>query len=143
MIKASKTLKGPHLEGNRPTVHKDTRHSNVTTSSACSVCNRSHQVYKCKRFRDATLQQRLMANHQLCFNSLSAGHTAVSCPSEQRCRQCGKAYHTLIHRYESETRLQHRQQHQGRRTAKRGLDRAAQKGWFYSAESLSQPQQTI
>jgi NMD protein affecting ribosome stability and mRNA decay len=48
----------------------------------------------------------MVNHHQLCFNCLSAEHTAVSCPSGHRCHECGKGHHTLIRQYESEIRLQ-------------------------------------
>jgi hypothetical protein len=72
----------------------------------CALCNNVHQLYKCRKFREATQQQRvdIVRRHQLCYNCLTSGHTTNSCPSEHRCRQCGKGHYTLIHGHESEAR---------------------------------------
>jgi len=107
MMNLSTPSKASQPEGPRSSLLKNARHTYFTTNSMCPLCKKPHQVPKCKEFREATYQQRLntIKHNDLCFICLNTGHVANSCPSDHKCRKCGKGHHTLIHYQEPRSHL--------------------------------------
>ena len=71
----------------------------------CPVCKEEHRIYKCLTFKgwDYPRKMRCVHNHHLCYNCLSVGHSALSCPSSRTYRECRENHHTLIHPVQKET----------------------------------------
>lgn len=65
----------------------------------CFVCFDEHFVWSCSRFKSMSVEERfkVVQEHRLCMNCLSPSHIARQCPSEHRCRICGKPHNTLLH----------------------------------------------
>ncbi|XP_051173510.1 uncharacterized protein LOC127289564 [Leptopilina boulardi] len=65
---------------------------------ACSFCENSHFIVVCEKFRKLTQQERqdFVTKNRLCFNCLGR-HSAHSCQSDKRCRECNGKHHTMIH----------------------------------------------
>ena len=66
---------------------------------ACSVCNGSHKIWKCPRFKDMTVEERdvYVRKNGLCFNCLLSGHKVSNCNVKVSCRKCNKKHNTLLH----------------------------------------------
>ena len=72
----------------------------VNVDTACISCGVwKHPLYVCRKFRSVSLEKRmnLVRKHQLCFNCLQSGHFTQQCTSDQKCRECHKPHHTLLH----------------------------------------------
>jgi len=70
----------------------------VAAQIQCSLCNKSHRLFKCDKFLRMEVNQRL--NHakqsRLCFNCLQLYVRNHTC-SKQVCSQCHNKHHTLLH----------------------------------------------
>lgn len=74
-------------------------HSQVDTTS-CSFCDkRYHPLFKCFKFRAASMAERrkFVSNRRLCANCFRDGHTALNCPTDRHCLDCSERHHTLLH----------------------------------------------
>lgn len=71
--------------------------NNMPTS--CPVCNGSHRIYSCYKFREMNVVERnaLVTNKKLCINCLSNGHLLNSCNSNSTCRVCQSKHHSMLH----------------------------------------------
>ena len=77
-------------------------HVTVTNSEStqCVVCHADkHPLYACPRFKQLSHANMIGAVklNNLCMNCLSANHFVKQCKSVQRCKQCQKPHHTLLH----------------------------------------------
>ena len=67
----------------------------------CAQCSGPHNVWRCRKFRSASLNDRLKTVRQrgLCKLCLDQGHTAKQCDRGFTCRisGCGKDHHYLLH----------------------------------------------
>jgi len=65
----------------------------------CPNCSANHQLWKCKRFKSKPVQQRwiFVEKQKLCFNCLGYKHTRNICRCSQKCKNCNKPHHTLLH----------------------------------------------
>ena len=67
----------------------------------CAQCSGPHNVWRCRKFRSASLNDRLKTVRQrgLCRLCLDQGHTAKQCDKGFTCRisGCGKDHHYLLH----------------------------------------------
>jgi len=70
------------------TIHKD-----------CPICQKSHYIFKCKKFLQLVSAKRLqlVKSYRLCTNCLSALHTSSACTSKYSCRHCSARHHSLLH----------------------------------------------
>jgi len=70
-------------------------HSTVATQLQCSLCKESHRLFKCDKFLQLHVQQRLsyVKYSTLCFNCLKPFTRKHTC-SNQVCRRCHNSYHT-------------------------------------------------
>ncbi|XP_065204029.1 uncharacterized protein LOC135834119 [Planococcus citri] len=68
----------------------------------CPCCNQVHPLYHCDAFKRLPIQERYqrVRDAKLCVNCFRGGHWAKVCRSS-KCKQCGKAHHTLLHPLES------------------------------------------
>ena len=55
-------------------------------------------MYRCKKFRKASSQQRLnlAKQNQLCFNCLGNSHRTSQCKVEWRCKFCSRKHNSLL-----------------------------------------------
>ena len=92
------------------TKHKGTfqvekRNLNVTTyqvTPKCYMYSGAHKLHRCKGFKTKTVKERkdFVKAHGLCFNYISSQtHFSRGCPSKERCKECKKLHHTLLHIY--------------------------------------------
>jgi hypothetical protein len=66
----------------------------------CEVCKRSrHVLHKCSDFSKLKASDRLKIVLKLkrCTNCLAPDHDFRQCPSTNRCRECKKNHHSLLH----------------------------------------------
>ena len=72
----------------------------ASVDTAYKLCGvGKHPLYVCRKFRSVSPKQsiNLVRKHQLCFNFLQSGHFTWQCTSDQKCRECHKPHHTLLH----------------------------------------------
>ncbi len=69
----------------------------------CPVCKESqHPLYRCKRFKDATVTQRWqwVKQHKCCHNCLHSSHAVTNCTSTYSCKFCKLKRNYLLHKDE-------------------------------------------
>ena len=72
----------------------------ASVDTACVSCGvGKHPLYVCRKFKSVSPEKRmdLVRRHQLCFNCLQSGHFTQRCTSDQKCRECHRPHHTLLH----------------------------------------------
>ena len=70
------------------------------TGSKCPKCsNEDHGLYACSSFKELDVDRRrnFVQGAKLCFNCMRSGHISKDCPSQKKCRTCGKSHNTLLH----------------------------------------------
>ena len=76
----------------------------------CVLCKpEKHPLFVCPKWQNYSIPQRLahIQDKKLCQNCLAVGHSAESCRSSYKCRDCGLAHHTTIHQAPAATTLVH------------------------------------
>uniref|UniRef100_A0A2A4JLG7 CCHC-type domain-containing protein n=1 Tax=Heliothis virescens TaxID=7102 RepID=A0A2A4JLG7_HELVI len=77
-----------HYESKNSTPTKDNRSIKSLTTAlpnskvkTCVICNKSHFIHKCNKFKALSLKDRLseVAKHDLCINCLRSGHNNSEC----------------------------------------------------------------
>ncbi|XP_058799753.1 uncharacterized protein LOC131669121 [Phymastichus coffea] len=95
-----------YLSGRRKTAQPTTSKTiqahatgTVRARGGCPACKEAHYVGHCLTFRGLEPEERrkLVAARGLCYKCLGSSHTARNCPSNNTCRSCAGAHHTLIH----------------------------------------------
>ena len=67
----------------------------------CPVCEGNHSAVKCQKILNASPVERYdILSKGLCFRCAKSSHLSRNCPSKSTCGECGKRYHTLLHRNE-------------------------------------------
>ena len=63
------------------------------------ACKGKHQLHKCKDFCTMPHERKMtiIKANALCLNSLQSVHFLTNCPSKQRCKECCKPHHLLLH----------------------------------------------
>lgn len=71
----------------------------VSSIKACTVCNKSHHLYLCDKFRALSITDREKEVRKLglCFNCLSSSNHKVKNCGAGSCKLCGKRHNTLLH----------------------------------------------
>ena len=71
----------------------------LNIQDSCVACNGKHQVHKCGNFRTMShdREMAIVKKNAICINCLRPGHFLLNCPIEQRCKECRKAHHLLMH----------------------------------------------
>ena len=67
----------------------------------CALCKpERHPLHVCPKWLGFSVDQRLthVKDKKLCANCLAVGHATSVCKSSYRCRDCGQAHHTTIHK---------------------------------------------
>ena len=67
----------------------------------CVLCKpEKHPLHVCPKWLGFSVDQRLkhVQDKKLCANCLGVGHATATCKSTYRCRDCGQAHHTTIHK---------------------------------------------
>ncbi|XP_013178720.1 PREDICTED: uncharacterized protein LOC106125857 [Papilio xuthus] len=82
---------------NKPKLTRVSTHVGTVTSS-CSLCNMSHELYKCPSFLEMSAVKRndYVKSNKLCFNCLKPYRFQHTC-SKNSCSICSKKHHTAIH----------------------------------------------
>lgn len=64
----------------------------------CDLCKLPHNLYKCKRFNDMTVEERYshVKQNNLCLNCLSSSHKIAVCKSARNCSICHKRHNSLL-----------------------------------------------
>lgn len=75
----------------------------MDVQSACLVCSRPHDIWKCNKFKGFTYEEKrtVVQSCGLCNKCLVKGHIAKECPKVNfKCQSpgCGGNHHTLMHR---------------------------------------------
>ena len=82
-------------------VRENKRTSSDNSWRSCSLCQGSHNIYRCRQFasKDANARREEVMKLKLCYNCLKPTHKVQDCPSHLRCREddCGRKHHTLLH----------------------------------------------
>lgn len=70
-------------------------------SLCCAFCKKSHQLYKCFKFRKLTISERMqfVASNNVCSKCLSSSHSIGQCKSSYRCVKCEQPHHLLLHQF--------------------------------------------
>jgi len=71
----------------------------------CPDCSANHQLWKCECFKSKPVQHRwiFVEKQKLCFHCLGSKHTRNICRCSQKCKNCNKPHHTLLHADEMTT----------------------------------------
>ena len=71
--------------------------SHATTKRLCSLCQESHSLYNCEKFRTLTVENRIDEVRKLrfCFNCLTPGHQNRQCYAGP-CSKCRKKHNVLL-----------------------------------------------
>ena len=82
-------------------IHPYKRHvrSNNATLYNCFVCKGGHSIYRCNKFQNLSVDDRLKICRQKnrCLNCLKFGHRSRDCRGGL-CLKCSAKHHTLLHR---------------------------------------------
>ncbi|XP_051171916.1 uncharacterized protein LOC127288483 [Leptopilina boulardi] len=83
----------------------------TTNSSDCIVCQGSHKIYACEKFRKLSVPERveIIKSNISCFNCLNKGHKNDEC-KWQGCKKCGMKHNTLLHYDKNESHSNQRQE---------------------------------
>jgi hypothetical protein len=74
---------------------------NEVKRDSCSYCGKGHSLPTCFKFRDqCTYEKKLefIKEKGLCFGCLVATHRSKFCQQREKCKDCGKAHPTILHR---------------------------------------------
>jgi hypothetical protein len=90
----------PRPQRNMDDDRKPVRAHHAQSSSKCKVCSAQHPIYKCEKFLNFSVDDKVDAikKNGLCFNCLQSGHSTRTCTSTGRCRHCKEKHHSFIHR---------------------------------------------
>ena len=71
----------------------------AAVQDSCVACKGMHPLHKCKDFCTMPHKKKMtiVKGNTLCLNCLRSGHFLRNCPSEQRCKECRKPHHSLLH----------------------------------------------
>lgn len=72
--------------------------TNSNENRSCYICGENHVVYRCPRFSQAPVPERLklVQSKKLCGNCLFK-HETSECKFKFSCRLCQKRHHTMLH----------------------------------------------
>lgn len=91
---------GEHHISKSSTNETSKQYKERTTTDRCICCtNQTHVLHQCDLFKAKTVQERrtFSAENKICFNCLKPNHTAPMCNNPNRCRDCNKPHHSLLH----------------------------------------------
>ena len=73
--------------------------ANQSSKITCFFCSQDRNTFSCPKFlkRSVNDRQKLRKEKNLCVNCLSPTHLLKTCKNANRCRHCGKPYHSLLH----------------------------------------------
>ena len=65
----------------------------------CAFCTSNHAPSTSSELKNKSVSERqdLIRNRGLCFNCLNGKHRSFVCPSQKRCKTCGRRHHTFLH----------------------------------------------
>ncbi|XP_039438683.1 uncharacterized protein LOC120419884 [Culex pipiens pallens] len=71
----------------------------VGKHESCAMCNAEHLLEKCEAFLKLNVNARYGKAKQfgLCFRCLKRGHRTADCKQKDKCSECSRAHHTLMH----------------------------------------------
>nr|XP_034825593.1 uncharacterized protein LOC117983216 [Maniola hyperantus] len=69
-----------------------------TTRSACTLCYENHGLLECKKFREASVDERweIAKKAKICFKCLRNRHQRLDCKAPP-CRRCRRYHHVTLH----------------------------------------------
>ena len=62
----------------------------------CRLCNGSHSVVDCDKYKTLESKLQQVKNLKLCMNCLYKNHWVSECRNEFSCRHCGKRHHSVL-----------------------------------------------
>jgi len=70
-----------------------------TQKEICPICHTQHLLRDCKKFnaKDPVGRRKVIEDAKRCVKCFREGHVAKTCPTNIKCKDCGKAHHTLLH----------------------------------------------
>lgn len=73
--------------------------SSKKTIISCYCCKGNHRLYKCTKFKESGIKQRLelTSKHALCPRCLVATHDMRKCNYKGTCNKCKENHNTLLH----------------------------------------------
>lgn len=87
-----------------PTVRTSTPPTKAHTATVgknetCALCNADHLLEKCEAFLKLDVNARYGKAKQygLCFHCLKRGHRTAACKQTEKCSECSRNHHTLMH----------------------------------------------
>lgn len=74
--------------------------ASVDNNNSCLICNQSHLVYQCPKFKAMNIENRLSEANKLkiCHNCLRPGHNAYQCRRKSSCQTCKRKHNSLLHK---------------------------------------------
>ncbi|KAK9882472.1 hypothetical protein WA026_021813 [Henosepilachna vigintioctopunctata] len=102
-VNSSKTVTKPHEYTPKPDFRSRKIMSHVVKTSTeperCIICNGSHKIFMCDKFKKKSVPERIdiIKNSGRCYNCFRTNHRSNQCPTSQKCRECHKRHHTLLH----------------------------------------------
>ncbi|XP_045772958.1 uncharacterized protein LOC123872620 [Maniola jurtina] len=69
-----------------------------TVKSACNLCDENHGLLECKKFREASVDERweIAKKAKICFKCLRYRHQRLDCKAPP-CRRCRRYHHVALH----------------------------------------------
>ncbi|XP_045763680.1 uncharacterized protein LOC123866269 [Maniola jurtina] len=69
-----------------------------TIKSACTLCDENHGLLECKKFREASVDERweIAKKAKICFKCLRYRHQRLDCKAPP-CRRCRRYHHVALH----------------------------------------------
>ena len=77
--------------------------TDTQTKKLCPVCkDGQHPLYRCKKFKEATVNQRWqwVRQYKCCHNCLHNSHAVANCTSTYVCKHCKQKHNYLLHKEE-------------------------------------------
>ena len=84
----------------RSSLYPKALHTREHNQECCRCCSSIHSIYHCSQFKSLNVNKRynIVRRNHLCFNCLSKPHTIEDCSSKVTCKECGRKYHSLLHK---------------------------------------------
>ncbi|KAL0870369.1 hypothetical protein ABMA27_005379 [Loxostege sticticalis] len=82
-----------------PVSLEDNSDASATSYPSCVICNQTHPIYQCPKFKKLTVEERLneVTRLKLCSTCLRKGHNTYQCRLKGLCRLCKSKHNTLLH----------------------------------------------
>lgn len=81
----------------KPGSSSESKSEQKVESKNCKVCDGTHAVHKCEKFRKMNITERKKSarEHNLCYNCLHPSHSSRDCKSDG-CKRCDNKKHNSL-----------------------------------------------